>query len=528
MIHLNKTSVLKHKLKRKLRYNLMEYIYKLMIFIIALILCKLSGKHPGAYILYSVFIISMWALYNCKSSLIAKYIWGCTSFSSLVTALLLYHIQFDQYTSMIFIIPAIYAFTMPDAFSPILAGSILAVTLYSYEKTVYHSRIAGSAFAIVITSILWAILSQLLKKLTAERNKYKEMSITDSLTGLFTFSHILEVGQHSIDKGIKLIIYVIDLDHFKQINDTYGHLMGNKILIQIAHSIKNALINYRSKVGRLGGDEFVVIVENCPPSKERILDQKIQNVVDSISFCPDFSSNPIKLSGSIGKVYSKTNPYLKIDELLHIADMNMYFDKCQNHGLDFKNNFDETVISKQCRQLLRVLVEKDIYTYVHSEHVAQYAIMIGNALDLSDEAIKDLYIAGWMHDIGKLFIPNDILRKPGKLNTDEYEIIKGHVNDGINIIDNLDLSPTVINAIKYHHERFDGTGYPYHMAGKETPIEGRILQVIDAFSAITMKRAYKECMSTDYAFDELMRCTGTQFDPSLSKIFIKVMNSSLQ
>lgn len=443
-------------------------------------------------------------------------------------AFAIYPIRFEQYSSILFITAILYVLMMPDPFSPILITSILAATLYSYDKTISHSRIIWHSNVIIIVSILWATLFQLFKKLIRERNKYREMSITDSLTGLFTFSHLLEAGQHAINKGIKLIVYVIDLDHFKQINDTYGHLTGNKVLIQIAHSIKGSLINYKSKIGRLGGDEFVILVENCPPSKESALDEKIQNVVNNISFCPDFSSDPIRLSGSVGKVHSKENPYLKIDELLHIADMNMYFNKCQSHGFDFKNNFDENIFSKQCRQLLRVLVEKDIYTYVHSERVAQYAIILGKALDFSDEAIKDMYIAGWMHDIGKLLVPNDILRKPGKLNTDEYEVIKGHVNDGITIINSLNLSPTIINAVKYHHERFDGTGYPFHIPGRETPIEGRILQVIDAFSAITMKRAYKECMSTDYAFDELMRCTGTQFDPNLAEVFINAMKSSLQ
>lgn len=178
-------------------------------------------------------------------------------------------------------------------------------------------------------------------------------------------------------------------------------------------------------------------------------------------------------------------------------------------------------LTLKCRLLLHNLAEKDVDTYIHSRFTGQLAAALGAALELSEKAVADLYTAGLLHDLGKLLVPGSILRKEAALTGEEYAIVKQHVDDGIRILSCQNLPPTVVNAIKYHHERWDGKGYPYSLAGRDTPIEGRILQIADAFSAMTTKRVYREPLSPEEALEEVRRNRGTQFDPELADRFIE-------
>lgn len=180
---------------------------------------------------------------------------------------------------------------------------------------------------------------------------------------------------------------------------------------------------------------------------------------------------------------------------------------------------------EQCQMYLQILAEKDIYTYIHSQYTGQLAVAIGTILDLSEKTIKDLYIAGWLHDLGKILVPRQILRKPAALSDAEYKIVKHHVSYGLKILSDLQLPATVKNAIKYHHERWDGKGYPSRTTGENTPLAGRILQIADAFSAMTIKRVYRKPLSKEDALDEIRKNRGSQFDPELADRFIDIIQN---
>lgn len=180
-------------------------------------------------------------------------------------------------------------------------------------------------------------------------------------------------------------------------------------------------------------------------------------------------------------------------------------------------------IWKKIWHLLKILEMKDEYTFIHCKNTAQYSMGFIKVLKLSNEQINDLYIGGCLHDIGKLFLPNDILQKPTNLTTNEYNLVKEHVLYGLNIVEIFNLPTIAINSIKYHHERWDGLGYPFQLTGYETPIEGRILQIADAFSAMTIKRIYRDPLSLDNSLSELEKNSGTQFDPQLVDIFIDII-----
>lgn len=181
----------------------------------------------------------------------------------------------------------------------------------------------------------------------------------------------------------------------------------------------------------------------------------------------------------------------------------------------------------QAMILLDTLERKDIYTFIHSQFTAKYAVELALKLNLNNNMLEDICYAGLFHDIGKVFITNDILRKNTELNKDEYSNIKNHVANGLKILDSCNFSNVVMNAIMYHHERWDGNGYPYRIPGKNTPIEGRILQIADAFSAMTVKRTYRNPLSIEDAILEIKKNSGTQFDPQLTKVFIDMLNSNI-
>ncbi|AFV10627.1 metal-dependent phosphohydrolase [Thermacetogenium phaeum DSM 12270] len=183
-------------------------------------------------------------------------------------------------------------------------------------------------------------------------------------------------------------------------------------------------------------------------------------------------------------------------------------------------------LTLKCRLLLHNLAEKDVNTYVHSCFTGQLAAVLGAALELSEKTVVDLYIAGLLHDLGKILVPRSILLKEAALTGEEYAIVRQHVDDGIRMLSYQQLSATVVNAIKYHHERWDGKGYPHGLDGRQTPIEGRILQIADAFSAMTTKRAYRDPLSTEEAVEEIRRNRSSQFDPELADLFIEACQKS--
>jgi putative nucleotidyltransferase with HDIG domain len=190
-------------------------------------------------------------------------------------------------------------------------------------------------------------------------------------------------------------------------------------------------------------------------------------------------------------------------------------------------NANDIFISDVYIQLLKAFEKKDLYTYIHSKYTAIYAFNLSRALNLPIETAQYLYFAGWLHDIGKIMVPDSILRKRGTLTIKEYATIKKHVPDGVNIINRIGFPDIMINAVRYHHEKFDGTGYPMGVTGKDIPLEGRIMQIADAFSAMTVRRAYRKPVPVLIALEEISNNKGTQFDPEITSIFCSYVNDNL-
>ena len=176
--------------------------------------------------------------------------------------------------------------------------------------------------------------------------------------------------------------------------------------------------------------------------------------------------------------------------------------------------------------ILRQTVEaKDPYTRGHSDRVSAYSVLIGQELGLSEEQIHTLKIGGLFHDIGKIGIPDSILLKESKLNDDEYSQIKNHPSIGVHMLGDAEIFKDIIPIVKHHHERYDGHGYPSQLAGDKIPLLARIAAVADTFDAMTSKRSYREALSLDYTIAEIEKCSGSQFDPEIAKVFLDILRN---
>ena len=176
--------------------------------------------------------------------------------------------------------------------------------------------------------------------------------------------------------------------------------------------------------------------------------------------------------------------------------------------------------------ILRQTVEaKDPYTRGHSDRVSEYSVLIGKKLGLDEKTLHILKIGGLFHDIGKIGIPDSILLKESKLSDEEYSQKKNHPMNGVHMLGDAAIFTDILPIVKHHHERYDGRGYPSQLVGDDIPYVARIAAVADTFDAMTSKRSYRDSLPIDVVRAEIERCSGTQFDPNIAKVFLDIMNN---
>ena len=180
-------------------------------------------------------------------------------------------------------------------------------------------------------------------------------------------------------------------------------------------------------------------------------------------------------------------------------------------------------------ETIRHTVEaKDTYTRGHSDRVSEYSVLLGKKLGLSDEDIRLLRIGGLFHDVGKIGVPDNILQKDGKLTDEEYDEIKKHPNIGANILSSSSIFKDIIPIVKYHHERYDGKGYPGKLKGDDIPYLARIAAIADSFDAMTSRRTYRDSLPIKKVISEYEKNKGTQFDPELADAFLDIIKNDLK
>lgn len=221
----------------------------------------------------------------------------------------------------------------------------------------------------------------------------------------------------------------------------------------------------------------------------------------------------------------------KFDQLLlliesalkSIEQMNI-IKKINNELKESQENLEKAYL--ESIQTLRYTVEaKDRYTRGHSDRVSEFSVLIGKHMGLSEKDLKTLKIGGLFHDIGKIGIPDSILLKEGKLDDNEYSEIKNHPSIGKHILSNASIFADIIPIVYHHHEKYNGTGYPEQLAGEQIPFLARITAVADTFDAMTSKRSYRNAIPIEYVRAEIEKCSGTQFDPEIAKVFLDILDN---
>lgn len=221
----------------------------------------------------------------------------------------------------------------------------------------------------------------------------------------------------------------------------------------------------------------------------------------------------------------------KFDQLLLLIESGiksikqMYEIKRINNELINSNEALEKAYLESIEILRHTVEAKDTYTRGHSERVSKYSVLIGRYLGLDEKDLKTLEIGGLFHDIGKIGITDSILQKEERLTDDEYSEIKNHPSIGAKILSSATMFQEIIPIVKYHHEKYDGNGYPQGLKGEEIPYLARIAAVADSFDAMTSKRGYRDVLDFEYVRNEFIRCRGTQFDPDIAKVFVNIIDN---
>ena len=365
----------------------------------------------------------------------------------------------------------------------------------------------------------------------------KEMVNIDGLTGLYNHRYFYDTIEEEIDKATtekeKLSLLFMDIDYFKNYNDLNGHQKGDEVLRVIAEILRSST-RMNDTVSRYGGEEFAVILPNTNEKEAVVIGERIRLRVEEYHFENEEYLPNGKLTISVGISTYPVNAKNLVD-LIRFADDALYRAKFLSKNSvqtyysildDLKSDVDENdlEIIASIKTLIAVINAKDKYTYNHVERVVTYSKMIAEKMKMDEHTKKMLIYAAYMHDIGKINIPESILIKSSKLTAEEWEIMKSHSQNGAEIIKNVDALSEVVPIIMQHHERYDGLGYPYGLKGEEINYYARILTIIDAFDAMTSNRPYQRIKTRAEAIDEIERCSGTQFDTELAKIFIEMMN----
>ena len=436
-----------------------------------------------------------------------------------------------QYALNLLLVSAAVASTTRRPFAELVVSSARATSI--------PFALMGSASLMLV--VLWqrspvlsaALVGPLLAISLYQRSAYQalramRLALTDPLSGLGNHRSFQERLKHELLRAEAddepFTLCMIDVDDFKRINDLYGHPVGDRVLASVGRRLRQ-----NGEAFRLGGDEFALLLPGVTADEALSTAASVLARIGSLELA-DVGS----VTASAG-VAGFPHQAFDRDELIRLADSALYWAK--EHGKNRVHVYRPDVVElaelrrlahgpdraarfRAAASLAKAVDARDTYTGSHSTRVAELSAWIAHRLGLDREHIELMRLAGSLHDLGKLAIPEEILRKPGPLTDPERLVLQRHPEIGHRMLESLGVDP-VAEWVLHHHERWDGTGYPERLRGDEIPLGARIIFVADAYDAMTSDRAYRGRLTPREAIEELERCSGTQFDPDIVAAFAR-------
>jgi diguanylate cyclase (GGDEF)-like protein/putative nucleotidyltransferase with HDIG domain len=378
-----------------------------------------------------------------------------------------------------------------------------------------------------------ALAGPLLAIALYQRSVHRELeavrlALTDPLTGLGNHRSFHERLQHDLEAAeageTVLSLCLLDIDNFKEVNDRHGHPVGDRVLAHIARRLRQ-----NGEAFRLGGDEFALLLPGKGGQEAVAI---AEAVLHRVATGGGSRGIAVTLSAGLAEY-----PQYGVDrnELLRVADAALYQAKEEGKNQvrlyrpdvqelsqlrKLAEGPDRAARLRAAASLAHAVDGRDAYTGRHSYMVGELAGRIAKRMGLPREEVELARLAGRLHDIGKLAIPEEILRKPGPLSSAERLVLERHPQIGYRMLESLGIEP-VATWVLHHHERWDGRGYPDRLVEEEIPLGSRILFVADAYDAMTSDRVYRRKLSHEDAIAELERCAGAQFDPAIVRVFLE-------
>ena len=368
----------------------------------------------------------------------------------------------------------------------------------------------------------------------------QNQAITDGLTGLATHDffqqRLAQEMRESTRYGRPLSFMIFDLDHFKSINDNYGHQAGDTVLKGAAAMLKDK-VRGSDLVARYGGEEFAIILPQTNEEDAYNLAERLRRILEEMEFeiSPERS---IRVTASIG-VASRTEQDVMPKDLIKRSDVALYAAKnagrnrvviAQGPTVEAVNAIgaprqgSQELFFSLARAFAAAIEARIPLMLGHSETVGTLAKAMGAKIGLPPEKQEAMQIAGLLHDVGMMSVPESVIFKPTKLDEADWQVMREHPARGVAILARFSTFSGLLEAVLYHHEKFDGTGYPEGLKGTAIPMGARILAICDSYDAmIRGDYAYGVGIPAVDAAKEIERCAGTQFDPELVKIFLKVL-----
>ena len=397
--------------------------------------------------------------------------------------------------------------------------------LASLDATRRDIMIVTLAAGLLLAAVLFLIFRSAQARLSRQHQQLIESTRRDALTEMLNHGTIVALLAEEVEAARladgRIGVALVDVDNFRLFNDTHGHEAADEVLLRVAELV--ALEAADGHVARYGPDEFLLVRTGADVAAMEASLERLRAGLEDISVqFGDSERLPVTVSAGI---CAYPEHAASVTELLSVAAVAV--GEAKGSGGDTVRvaqvGEEDGVLSGSFDVLQGLVIavdNKDRYTKRHSEDVARYAVFLAQRLGMDEELRRTIHLAGLLHDVGKIGVPDVVLRKPSKLTADEYGMFQQHVVLGDAIVRDVPNVETVRAGIRHHHERWDGKGYVEGLEGEAIPMIARVLAVADAFSAMTTTRPYRKALPIEEALKRLGDAAGTQLQEDLVAAFI--------